>query len=572
MWSALLAGLCMIATAEEADWIEESNKHALHVMETMAGFNPEDAGQMGIEGMDEMILDLSPGYDERQRTTLIQLKADLEKALAETEHKKVRQDLQILISAVEDQLRGDQLSDRYFFDYYNIPQTIFFGIQYLLHPQVDPARYPAAVVRLKKYAGLDGGTPITELAKAHMLESMKDPKLLGPSLGQLENHLSSAPQLLAGLDELFNKFELEGYEEALAAVKTQVADYTAFLEKEVKPRARKDFRLPEEMYAYNLVQYGVRAQPRELMEQARLAYMEIINEMRALAPLIAEKHGWKETDYKSVIKKLKEKQFKGEEILPKYQQTMAALEDLIRKHEIVSLPEKDAIIRLASPAESAVQPAPHLQPPPLIGNSGERPEFVLPSAVNAEPGKEKMDDFTFEAAAWTLSVHEGRPGHELQFTALIEKGVSITRSVFAFNSVNVEGWALYSEAVMKPYMPLEGQIISLQHRLLRAARAYLDPMLQLGLINYDDAKAFLKENVVLSEAMAKQEADRYTFRAPGQATSYFYGYMQWMKLREEAERKMGSDFNLKGFHDFCLAQGLLPPDLLKQAVNEEFIK
>lgn len=47
--------------------------------------------------------------------------------------------------------------------------------------------------------------------------------------------------------------------------------------------------------------------------------------------------------------------------------------------------------------------------------------------------------------------------------------------LFAFNSVNVEGWGLYAEAEMKPFEPLDGQLIALQHRLLRAARAFLDP-------------------------------------------------------------------------------------------------
>jgi len=90
------------------------------------------------------------------------------------------------------------------------------------------------------------------------------------------------------------------------------------------------------------------------------------------------------------------------------------------------------------------------------------------------------DDFTAEAAAWTLTAHEARPGHELQFAAMVERGVSIARAAFAFNNTNAEGWALYAEAVMLPYFPAEGQLFSLQLRLQRAARAFLDPMINLG--------------------------------------------------------------------------------------------
>src|SRR4029453_17196480 len=118
----------------------------------------------------------------------------------------------------------------------------------------------------------------------------------------------------------------------------------------------------------------------------------------------------------------------------------------------------------------------------LIGKKGGMGEFVLPlrvpTAGAAAGAMQGYDDFTFDAASWTLTAHEARPGHELQFAALVEKGVSLARAVFAFNSVNVEGWALYAEAEIKPALPLEGQLIGLQHRLLRAARAFLDPDLQ----------------------------------------------------------------------------------------------
>src|SRR5258708_165136 len=102
-------------------------------------------------------------------------------------------------------------------------------------------------------------------------------------------------------------------------------------------------------------------------------------------------------------------------------------------------------------------------PPPLLNNTGQQGEFVLPLQAPPPPGSSetrRMDDFTFAAASWTLTAHEARPGHELQFDSMVEQGVSVARSLFAFNSVNVEGWGLYSEYVMKPYEPPEGQLIT----------------------------------------------------------------------------------------------------------------
>ncbi len=152
---------------------------------------------------------------------------------------------------------------------------------------------------------------------------------------------------------------------------------------------------------------------------------------------------------------------------------------------------------------------------------------------------------------------------------MVEGGVSLARAAFAFNSTNVEGWGLYAESLMIPYFPPEGQLFSLQLRLLRAARAFLDPMVNLGRMTPDGAKAFLMREVALSEPFAQQEADRYAFRSPGQAVSYFYGYSRLRELRLKAEIALGPRFEQRKFHDFVIGQGLLPPKLLERALMQE---
>jgi len=202
-----------------------------------------------------------------------------------------------------------------------------------------------------------------------------------------------------------------------------------------------------------------------------------------------------------------------------------------------------------------------------------RAPLFLPLNVPAAPGSaqtKQIDDFTFAASSWTLTAHEARPGHELQFASMVERGVSLARSLFAFNSVNVEGWGLYAEYITKPYMPLDGQLISLQLRLMRAARAFIDPELQSGKLTPADGMRILTQDVMLSDAFANTEVERYTFRAPGQATSYFYGYTKLLELRKDVEARQGKSFDQHKFHDFILAQGLLPPDLLRKAVMADF--
>ena len=114
-------------------------------------------------------------------------------------------------------------------------------------------------------------------------------------------------------------------------------------------------------------------------------------------------------------------------------------------------------------------------------------------------------------------------------------------------------------------------ISALQARLQRAARAYLDPMLNLGLITPERAHQVLVHEVGLSEPMARQEINRYTFRAPGQATAYFYGYLRLQQLRLQTQLTLGPAFDRLAFNDFVIGQGLLPPEQLAEAVYTQFV-
>ena len=100
---------------------------------------------------------------------------------------------------------------------------------------------------------------------------------------------------------------------------------------------------------------------------------------------------------------------------------------------------------------------------------------------------------------------------------------------------------------------------------------FLDPMLNLGLITPDEAKSLIINDVAIGEEWAQNEVERYTYRMPGQATAYYYGYNKMQALRTQTELKLRERFQQRAYHDFILAQGILPPDILKKAVMTEFV-
>jgi uncharacterized protein (DUF885 family) len=563
-----------VSPAGRAPWIARSDASARALVEIDVQFAPEGASALGIEEADEKTADLSEGFRERRLAALHGAQRELQGRRAAETDPLVKQDLEILLREVDLRVRETELTERTVVPHWDVARMIFQGVHVLLDDQVAPARRLRALARLVRYVGKVGGVaPLAEQARADVAAHLARPELMPPARIEVEKTLATSATLRDGIDKLFVKYELsghEGYAEALAALGQQLAAYDDFLRTAVLPRARQGFALPPEVYALRLERAGVDLPQAELVTLAHEQFGAIRAEMQTIAARVASARGLPSADYRDVLRDLKKEQLLGDAILPHYRQRLAQIEDILRREHLVTLPARPARIRLGTPAENAQQPAPHMVPPRLVGNTGEQGEFVLPLSIPAPTGskeaEQKYDDFTFAAASWTLTAHEVRPGHELQFDSMVERGVSIARGRYAFNSANVEGWGLYSEEIVLPFMPPEGQLVSLDYRLHRAARAFLDPELQQGKWTFDSAREFLEKEVGLSHAFATAEVERYTFQAPGQATSYFYGLTRLNALRHEAEQKLGPRFDAQRFHDAILDEGLLPPDLMRQAV------
>ena len=561
------------APAEPA-WVARSNQYTQMLLDVQLKHSPESGSRQGLAKYDPLVTDATRADEIVQRKELEDILAKLKKIESKEKSQDVREDLEILQKAFNLQFRQDDYQLAHKVQFLDASQLVFGGLRTLLDDQVAAERRPAAVIRLRRYAGLEPGSmAFSDVLKQRAMEQMAKPGVVYPSVAEMETELGRNKNYIDGMQQLFVKYKLTGWEEPFAGLRQELADYDTWIRATVMPKGRADFRLAPEEYALSLESYGVDLPPAQLAEMAHKEFLEDQAEMARLAAEVARQHGWSATGYRDVIRELKKTQITGDAILPFYQVRLKALEDTIVAKNLVTLPGRPAIIRIATAAETAQQPAPHMVAPPFLHNTGQKGEFVLPLNIPSSTGGEadKYDDFTYDAVAWTLTAHEARPGHELQFASMLEHGVSLARALYAFNSTNVEGWGLYSEWMMQPYEPVEGQLCTLQLRLQRAARAFLDPGLQSGKLNQADAYSVLENDVVLSHAFAKEEVERFTYRAPGQANSYFYGFTKLLQLRKDTEAALGPKFDQKKFHDFLLAQGLLPPDLMRKAVMEQFV-
>ena len=560
------------AAAATPAWVERSNAHAQVLIDAQAKFAPEGFSFFGIPGLDTQTADLGPDNGARFRAATATARTELQRRLDVERDASVRQDLAIMIRAADEAIASSTLQERMVLPFTDAPQLVFQGINGLLSKQVPAERQAHARERLSRYVGLaPGTTPVMVQARQRYEERVGNAALLRPAKLEVEQALQNIDTYAAGIRAQFAEYGIDGVDAALAALDAQSKDYAAWLRTDVLPTARTETQLPPELYAERLKQVCIDIDPLVLMQRAQLEFMETRAMMQQLAPLVAKEKGIAASDYREVIRALKGDVIPNDALEREYRVAIDAIDPIIREHGIVDVPNRPMQMRLGTPAESAAQPAPHFRPAPLVGNTGQQGTFVLPLGNPALGPEAAYDDFNYPSVAWTLSAHEGRPGHELQFTAMVERGISLARTLFAFNSVNVEGWALYAEAEMVPYEPIDGQLIALQFRLMRAARAMLDPMLNLGMIDRERANRLLVDDVVLSPAMARQEIDRYTFNMPGQAGAYFYGYTRILELRMETELALGERFDRLAFNNFLLDQGLLPPDQLAEAVRSQFI-
>lgn len=545
-------------SSPNAQGVARSDEHAKVLLDAIALVEPEEAGELGYADADRRTSDLSPAGEAHTVAVYREAAAKLRTLLMEEDDPATRTDLQILIGAAD--RRADEHADT---DderqYISVARFVFRGIESLLSMEHTAARRDAALVRLRAYAGQEPGTaPATAQAEARLRAALTAPAWQPPLRTQVARDLDATAALADGIAEMMSKSAVEAAP-ALDALRRQFTAYDAFVRGEVLPRAREDFRRPRPQYLRLLSSYGIEGEPEALAAKARRVFRETQSALERLAPEVAASAGASRDDYRSVLRALRAQQIKGEPLLELYRERVRALDLILEREQIVTRPPVPLPIRFASEAEGAMMPAPFYNAPPLTGARLEGGEFVLPL------GNAAMDDFGSPAASWWLAAHEGHPGHGLQFAVLTSRPFSLARRHFAFNSANVEGWGLFAETLVTPHLPPDGRMAALQARLLRAAHAFLDIELNLGLISESEARRLLLEDVVTSEGWAEVCIRRYTFMLPGHAPSYFYGGMELEELRAEIEGALGATFNLREFNDFVLNQGLIPPRELRRA-------
>ena len=172
----------------------------------------------------------------------------------------------------------------------------------------------------------------------------------------------------------------------------------------------------------------------------------------------------------------------------------------------------------------------------------------------------------------TLTYHEAAPGHHMQIAIAQEnQSIPILRRTGFGNSAYSEGWALYAEQVadeMGVYArdPL-ARAGYLQSLLFRAARLVVDTGIHHKRWTRAQATQYMVDTIGYPATRSQREVERY-FVSPGQANTYKVGHVVWVKLREDARKKLGSKFQIADFHDAALLYGNMPMTVLERHIAD----
>lgn len=215
-----------------------------------------------------------------------------------------------------------------------------------------------------------------------------------------------------------------------------------------------------------------------------------------------------------------------------------------------------------------VAPVPDAIAPKYTGG-----RYVGTSKNSTDPGYYWVNTYDLKSRTLytipALTVHEAVPGHHLQSALNNELGDKIPpfrKNLYL--SAYGEGWGLYTEYLaeeMGLYTTPYEQFGKLTYEMWRACRLVVDTGIHALGWSKQMVLDYMSSNTALSLHEINTETDRY-ISWPGQALSYKIGELKIRELRSIAEKELGSDFDIREFHEIILSEGTVTLSILESRV------
>jgi uncharacterized protein (DUF885 family) len=384
-------------------------------------------------------------------------------------------------------------------------------------------------------------------------------------------------------------FELAGETPHLSALKGAASraaallkEHQKFLEQDLLPRARGEWRIGKEKFARKLeLELDAGRTADQVLADAEQEFGRVERDLYVIArqlwgttfpgrPLPPDDEEGRRTTIRRVLTHFNREHGQVEDLVRDARTTVDGIKEFITRHDVLRLPGPDRCRLIEMPEFQRGNSVAYLnQAPPLDRLAS---SYYAISPPPREWDTRKADSFLQEynrRMLQVLTIHEAYPGHYVQLE-YSNRHPSLVRRVLS-SGVFAEGWAVYAEQMMLDQGYGRGDLTlrlnQLKWYLRSVANAVLDHKMHCAGMSDDEALGFLTQRAFQSEGEALGKIIRAK-QSSCQLSTYFVGRMAFYRLRQEVQRAQGEKFELGRFHEAVLAHGTLPVKYLPELVRE----
>jgi uncharacterized protein (DUF885 family) len=345
---------------------------------------------------------------------------------------------------------------------------------------------------------------------------------------------------------------------AVDKVKGAVASFAEFLERDLLPRSSGVYAVGTEHY--NLLlrhKHFLEHDAESLLKLGEELFAKTKQELSDLAEDMAPGKG-----IEAAALAIQEDHPPTDIVLSAYQKAMEAAREFVKEKNLVTFPPKEELHVVHTPQfrRHEIPFAAYLSPSPT--DPDQAGYYYVTPVSDADLLREHN-----WVGLENTSVHESYPGHHLQFSiANSIPAASTLPRLMNESSVFYEGWALYCEQLMQEEGFLkskEHRFVMLKDRLWRALRIIIDVKTQTGPMTYDEAADLMVRELHFPRAQACADLNWYS-QSPSGPMGYALGWSIINRLRNQEQRRLGSQFTLREFHDKLLSAGSISLPLVEK--------
>jgi len=580
----LAAALAALAVPAAAASPADARFEALgkRYLEEFGKYSPVAATQLGEHRFDGELDDLSA----EGRAAALAWAEGMRKELAAVDRKGLSRANQVDAAVLENQLRAAAFYEKRLQEWAWNP-LVYTGLAgdalyTLLAREYAPLpdRLRAVASRLEKLPRL------LEQERANLVPARVPPIHAETAVKQNPGVLSLVDELVKPNLGVLPEADRARLEKAIAGAQAAFAARQAWLEKELVPAAKGEFRVGRALYDEKLGFALMSPLSRkEIQRRARAEVKRTRERMYEVArKVLASKVGAPPTPARPTAAQQQAAialalEFAAAErptrdaVVETARKTLAETTAFVREKKFVTVPEEPLEIIVMPEFQRGVALAYCDSPGPL--DRKER-TFYAVSPIPADWTDKQVDSFLREyndRSIANLTIHEAMPGHYLQI-AHSNRAPSILRALLGSGPF-VEGWAVYTERVMQeqgfraddPLM----RLVQLKWYLRAVVNAILDSAIHVDGMGRDEAMKLMTETAFQEEREAAGKWVRAQLTS-AQLSTYFVGYQEHADLRAAAEKKFGKGFDLRAYHDQVLSYGSPPVRFVRQLMLEQPIK